>query len=98
MQEIRIPFPVVEQLYNNREIREKDAVLLESLQRIANALENINEKLNSDSKASKKKLNHEKVVGVFVDNSIPNCISFTTNYIGNYIIFDYYGIIHNEYV
>ena len=54
MQEIRIPFPVVEQLYNNREIREKDAVLLESLQRIANALENLNEKLNSDSKASKK--------------------------------------------
>ena len=41
MSKINIPFSVVEQAYSNQEMRAKDAVLLESLQRIANSLESL---------------------------------------------------------
>tara|TARA_Y100000361_G_C11065296_1_gene292683 strand:+ start:534 stop:701 length:168 start_codon:yes stop_codon:yes gene_type:complete len=52
MADINIPFKIHDRGYNNIEERTKDAVLLETLQRIANALEDVSEKLNTTSKKS----------------------------------------------
>ena len=50
---INIPFKVSDRGYSNEETRTKDAVTLETLQRIANALEDISDKLNSSKSGGK---------------------------------------------
>ena len=54
MAKINIPFGVVEQAYSNLEMRAKDAVLLETLQRIANSLEDIQANISSEPTSTKK--------------------------------------------
>ena len=53
MSKIEIPFQVKEQSYNGEEVRAKDAVILVALQRIANALESIEAKLDASTTKSK---------------------------------------------
>ena len=50
--DINIPFKIHDRGYNPEEERRRDAVMLETLQRIANALEDVSEKLNTTSKKS----------------------------------------------
>ena len=60
MAKINIPFKVGSQLggedqpYSNHEIRLKDAVTLETLQRIANSLESLNNTLGNLNKSKSK--------------------------------------------
>jgi len=53
MSKIEVPFQVKEATYNGEEVRAKDAVILVALQRIANALESIESKLESSTTKSK---------------------------------------------
>ena len=50
--DINIPFKIHDRGYNPEEERRRDAVMLETLQRIANALEDVSDKLNTTSKKS----------------------------------------------
>ena len=47
--DIVIPFKIHDRGYNPEEERKRDAVMLETLQRIANALEDVSQRLNVTS-------------------------------------------------